>query len=110
MAAYEAIQKGKHLEKLPMLPLASFDAQKHRSPRKAGDAAVSVRVDNRTADTVRIFWIDFKGERKEYGQADPDRSWDQSTFPGHLWLATGPKGKPLAFFAAGEKPGLVVIR
>ncbi len=110
VAAYEAIQQGKHLESIPMLPLASLaEGEALRSPRQSGGGAVNLRVDNRTADTVRFFWIDFDGKRKSYGEVDPGRNWQQSTFPGHLWLATDPKGTPLALFAAGERAGRVVI-
>ncbi len=109
VAAYEAIREGKDLEPLPRLPLASLDSGEHRSPRREGARSVSLRVDNRTDDTIRIYWIDFEGARKDYGQADPGRNWEQSTFAGHLWLVTDPEGAPLAFFAAGDKPGRVVI-
>lgn len=108
VAAYEAIQAGKNLEKVAMLPLASLEEGEVRSPN-GGKDSVSLRVDNKTAETIQLFWIDFNGQRKKYGEADPDRSWEQSTFPGHLWLATNPKGRPVAFFAAPAKPGLVVI-
>ena len=109
VVAYEAIQKGDGLDRLPLLPLSSLGKGEQRSPRQSAGSGVSLRVDNRIGDSIRLFWIDFDGEKKEYGQADPGRSWEQSTFAGHLWLATDPKGKPLAFFAAGEKPGLAVI-
>ncbi|MCB1078631.1 MAG: hypothetical protein KDM64_12460, partial [Verrucomicrobiae bacterium] len=108
VAAYDAIQRGDRLEHLPELPLAPLESGEARSP-KSGEQ-VKLRIDNQTKDTVRLFWIDFDGERKEYGQADPGRSFDQNTFAGHLWLATDPKGHPLALFAAGSKPGLAVVR
>ncbi len=109
VAAYEAIREGKHLDLLPTLPLASLEAGDLRSPKRGPGEKVSLRVDNRSGDTVTLFWIDFDGQRKPYGEADPGRNWEQSTFSGHLWLATDVGGKPLALFAAGSRPGLVII-
>ncbi len=105
---YEDIRKGKNLESLPSLPLAPLAANQARS--QASDFEVNLRIDNRTADTVRLFWIDMEGQQVEYGQIDPGRSQDQGTFTGHLWLATDPGGKPLALFKAGEKAGLAVVK
>lgn len=109
VAAYEAIREGKHLDLLPTLPLASLEAGDLRSPKRGPEEKVSLRVDNRSGDTVTLFWIDFDGQRKPHGQADPGRNWEQSTFSGHLWLATDGGGRPLALFAAGARPGRVVI-
>ncbi|MCB1230193.1 MAG: hypothetical protein KDN19_08005 [Verrucomicrobiae bacterium] len=109
IAAYESVERGDHLEKVPMLPLASFAEGETRSPHGENSSEVYLRVDNRTTDTIRFFWLDFDGRRKNYGQVDPGRRWEQSTFPGHLWLATDAEGHPVAFFAAGDKPGLAVI-
>ncbi len=105
---YEAIQKGKNLERLTSLPLAPLGAGEVRSP--ASPDAVKLRIDNETQDTVRVFWIDYEGNRQEYGQTDPGRSFDQNTFAGHLWLATNRDGEPIALFAAGKKACLAVVK
>lgn len=107
VAAHEAILKGKHLESLPPLPMAQVASGTARSPESA--QAVKLRIDNRSTDSVKIFWIDFEGKRKEYGQTDPGRNFDQETFTGHLWLVTNPAGTPIALFAAGSKDGLAVV-
>lgn len=106
VTAYEAIEEGKNLEKLKSLPLAQL-SKKLKSPRNP--KAVSIRIDNRGKNSVRVFWIDFDGKRKQYAETDPERSFKQNTFNGHLWLVTDASEKPLALFAAGEKPCLGVV-
>jgi len=108
VAAHEAILKGTNLESLPNLPLAPVASGTARSP--ASSQTVKLRIDNRTGDSVRIFWIDFDGKRQEYGQTDPGRNFTQETFSGHLWLVTNPAGHPLSLFAAGKRDGLAVVK
>lgn len=108
VTAHEAILKGTNLESLPVLPLAPVASGTARSP--SSPRAVKLRIDNRTGDSIRIFWIDYEGRRKEYGQADPGRSFHQETFTGHLWIATDPGGRPLSLFAAGKRDGLAVVK
>ena len=104
VAVYEAIEKV--IEKLKSLPLErlSDDLKSPRNPQE-----VSIRIDNRIKNSVRVFWINFEGARKEYAVTDPERSFNQNTFTGHLWLVTDHNKKPLALFAAGEKPCLGVV-
>jgi hypothetical protein len=107
VAEYQAIEQGKGLQSLAKLPLAPLQAGDAKSP--ASKTPVKIRIDNRTKDTVRVFWIDYEGRRKEYGQTDAGRSFDQQTFVGHLWLVTNSAGKSLALFSAGGQASLAVV-
>lgn len=107
IAAYEAIQRGDHLEKLKPLPLTASEPADRKSARSG--KAVQLRIDNQTAKTVRVFWIDFDGNHSNRGQVDPGRSFDQETFHGHLWLVTDMKDQPLALFEAARKPCLGIV-
>lgn len=37
------------------------------------------------SEELVLFWVDFDGERHEYGQVDPHGRRSQRTFAGHVW-------------------------
>ncbi|MDF1740778.1 MAG: hypothetical protein P1U86_16580 [Verrucomicrobiales bacterium] len=105
-AAYDALQSGEDRKQLEMKPGKAPEGSV--SGKSAG--AVQLRFDNHTEETVRIFWIDFVGERKAFGSIDPGRNHDQSTFSEHLWVLVGEGGDDLGWIAAPEEDGLVNVR
>ena len=104
--AYEDHQAGRGLATIEMRDPGALPAGA-RSPRSR--KSVSVRFRNGRAETLSFSWIDFDGERREYGKADPGREFRQSTFSGHLWLITGEDGSPVAWAASPEKDAFGVV-
>jgi dipeptidyl aminopeptidase/acylaminoacyl peptidase len=91
-------------ETLP--PLSIEDAPK-ASTRTGPET--SLTFVNRTPNEVELFWLNAEGQRQSYGKLNAGAERDQHTFAGHVWLATDARGKTLAVFQAGEKPGQAEI-
>lgn len=106
VAAYDALQSG---EDRKSLDLSVGEVPEGRVSGK-GDLEVRLRFDNQSMETVRIFWIDFSGERKPYGFVDPGRNHDQSTFSNHLWVLVGESGEDLGWVAAAGEDGRVIVK
>jgi dipeptidyl aminopeptidase/acylaminoacyl peptidase len=69
-----------------------------RSTRTGGETAI--RLNNTTAESVDVFWVDESGERKPYSRVRPGQTTEFHTYAGHVWLVTDASGSPLGFFEA----------
>jgi len=69
-----------------------------RSDRTANEVNVLFR--NQTSEVLKVYWIDFEGQRKFYGDVDPDQQKKQGTFEGHHWELESESGKILGRFVA----------
>jgi len=76
---------------------------------EGGSEETEILFENRTEATIRLFWVDGGGQRKEYGTVAPGASRRQHTFAGHAWLVTTEQGKALAAFVAEVSPGKAVV-
>ncbi len=68
-----------------------------------------VVFDNRTSDDLSLFWLDFQGKRKAYGQVRAGDRSSQNTFATHPWLLTRADGKPAAIFVATKNHGRAIV-
>ena len=92
--AYEA-----HKNRLPKLEnKLAEDWSAVRSTPATNEVALTFR--NRTSETLIIYWVDFDGRLKPYGEVDPGREKHQSTFEGHRWQLESESAKPLGRFVA----------
>jgi hypothetical protein len=71
--------------------------------------ATSVLFVNRTDGPVRLFWLDFDGQRKAYGEIAPGAAVGRPTFQAHAWLVENAGGKCLGIYVAEKTCGRVVI-
>jgi len=94
------------LPEVQALPLSDLSGA--RSPR-AG-AGTRLLIENRTERPLRLYWIDFAGERKPYGWIRKGGHVEQQTFEGHLFLVTNAEGEAAALFAAAVKPSRAIVR
>jgi dipeptidyl aminopeptidase/acylaminoacyl peptidase len=78
-------------------------------PSRNGGGETKIRFRNSSTETIRIFWLDFNGARKPYGELKPGATYEQNTFDGHVWLVEGETGQTLGVFEAVEGAGDVVI-
>jgi hypothetical protein len=55
--------------------------------------ATSVTFQNDTAGPVRIYWLDFAGERVFYNELASGASYRQQTYVTHPWVAVSASGR-----------------
>lgn len=89
------------------LPRLSPDAE-GRVLSKLDQPATPVIFLNKTDKPVRMFWLDFEGKRKSYGDIPPGGVTSQSTYVTHAWLLES-DGKCLGIYVPEEKIGRVII-
>ena len=77
-----------------LLATSLFAAEKHplevRGVKSVnmGDLKTSIKFENQSGKTVKLFWIDFEGNRKLYATIEAEKMVTQATFLGHAWLIT----------------------
>ena len=83
-----------------------------------GDAAPPSKPDgnpfqvvfvNRSKSTVKLHWIDRKGNPKLYGSIEAGKRKRQRTRPGAVWLITDDSDQPLGHFIIDDRPAQAVI-
>ncbi len=98
------IKRASSAEKLgvPEIQRISTSAQSSLVSKRTthtGDET-AIRLNNTTAGSVEVFWVDESGERKPYGRVPPGQTKEFRTYAGHVWLVTDSSGSPLGFFEA----------
>ena len=84
---------GKRLKKLPIEPSTGKSVDEPEEEAKV----VSMEFDNRGCDCAwKLFWLDDKGERRQYGEVPKDVVYLQMTFPGHVWHLEAAHGASMA--------------
>jgi alpha-tubulin suppressor-like RCC1 family protein len=58
----------------------------------------TIKFVNTTAQTLRVYWLDFSGQRVLYNTLAPSQSYFQLTFLTHPWVVTDAAGTALAIF------------
>ncbi len=51
--------------------------------------AATITFDNQTAADLKVYWIDFNGNRKYYRTVKAHSKYDQGTWVGHVWVVAG---------------------
>ena len=78
-------------------------------PSRNGGAETTIRFRNTSMGTIRLFWLDFSGARKPYGEVKAGTNHEQSSFAGHVWLVEGDMGQTLGIFEAVDGGGDALI-
>ncbi len=76
----------------------------------AYDQPTTLRIVNTTGGAVNVYWLDYQGKRKSYGQIAAGDSQFQNTFVSHPFLLTNKAGKGLAIFVPVAKPGIARLK
>jgi len=107
LKAYADYQAGKHLARMQILSpeVLSENAVSSKSGKE-----VKIRLRNNTDQTLKFSWVDFEGNIKQYGIADPGREFSQSTFQDHLWIITGEDGKRIGWCSAPGEDAMAEIQ
>jgi S1-C subfamily serine protease len=74
-----------------------------------GVRPLSVTFANESPEDIRIYWIDYTGQRKLYGDLRPKESLDENTYGTHPWLITDERDNCLYAFVA-QSSGTIPIR
>ena len=83
------------------------DWSKLRSDRNANEVDVTFR--NQTSEALTLYWIDFEGQRKSYGEVDPGRAKKLYTFEGHRWELESESGQLLGRFIAAAENSIAEV-
>ncbi|MUG91822.1 hypothetical protein F7734_04780 [Scytonema sp. UIC 10036] len=63
-----------------------------------GGAATSVNFVNKTSALVKVYWINYQGQRQLYKDLKSGESYTQSTYVHHPWVVTDEQGGCLGIF------------
>jgi len=79
-----------------------------RFASRGGRRETSIRFENRSGQSVELFWIDSDGELQSYGRLEPDQTRDQHTYSGHVWCVNNDAGD-WGVFQAEATPAVALI-
>lgn len=80
------------------------------APRSGGGGLnTQVLFKNESGHPVKLYWVDFGGQLKEYATLAPGESRRQNSYSRHTWLITDDDGKPLGYFVVAEEPSRAII-
>ena len=71
---------------------------------------MNIAFRNQTSEALTLYWIDFEGQRKSYGEVDPGREKRQSTFERHLWQLESDSGQILGQFSATDEDSIAEVK
>ena len=72
---------------------SAFAEKKHPAEEKElkslpNEIDTKINFINKSGKTIKVYWIDFDGDRKLYHTLDKDDSYEQDTFVNHAWVIT----------------------
>lgn len=68
-----------------------------------------ITFQNKSNKNTKLYWIDYGGSKKLYGEIVKGQERKQNTYSDAVWLITDDKEKPLGYFVAGTKEALAII-
>ena len=84
------------------------DSVKPPSKSKPGSFTI-VTFQNKRNVNIKLYWIDYGGSKKLYGEIAKGEEHKQNTYSNAVWLVTDDKDKPLGYFVAGTKEATAII-
>jgi len=69
----------------------------------------SIRFENKCGKSVKIYWLDYSGNRKLYKVLGKDQVHNQQTYVTHPWLITGDDDRAMQIYFPDSQPRTVVI-
>ena len=68
-----------------------------------------ITFQNKNNKNIKLYWIDYGGGKKLYGEIAKGDERKQNTYSDAVWLVTDDKDKPLGCFVAGTKEASAII-
>ena len=97
-------------ESKPMEELKWIAASGDVKPPKSKPGSFTVLTfENKRSHRIKLYWVDYGGSLKLYGEIDSGGNRQQTTYSDAVWLVTDEKDKPLGYFISGQKVALAVI-
>ena len=78
-------------------------------PRSVPGSGTEIHFLNNMPIKVKIYWVEYGGGLRLYGELEPGGKREQNTFSQASWLITDEKEKPLGYFRTTQKVGKAVI-
>ena len=75
----------------------------------ASTTTAKITFANESGEEVKVYWLDFQGNRKLYRVLHPGESYDQETYLTHPWLITDSRENGLHVFFASTQPTVAHI-
>jgi hypothetical protein len=93
---------------------AAADGKKHPAEEKGlkshdGDVETVITFVNKSGKSVKVYWLDYEGERKEYATVTDGDKYEQQTFLTHPWLITDEKDNAWYVYFPDAQPRTVEI-
>jgi len=110
--AFEENELGKGYKAVTVEKIVAVDGKKAPAlaASPAGTKATNLRIVNKTPNRLSLFWGDFEGNRKAYGNVLRNRHVDQGSFVGRRFVVVDPDVNDVATFAAIEGLGSAVVK
>ncbi|WP_214073053.1 hypothetical protein [Mucilaginibacter sp. dw_454] len=70
---------------------------------------VYIMFTNNTNQKLKLFWIDYLGKARPYGELSPYNKSIQKTFAGNVWKVTNPEGKVIGFYTTNAPYAMATI-
>ncbi len=67
---------------------------------RTANTPATIIFHNKTGMTLRLFWVDYNGRRKQYGVVQPHGSETRATFASHPWLCVDDNNRDVGLFVA----------
>ena len=80
-----------------------------KPPKSKPGSFTVVTFQNKRDHRIKLYWVDYGGSLKLYGEIDKGTDRQQNTYSDAVWLVTDEKDKPLGYFISGQKVALAVI-
>jgi hypothetical protein len=74
-----------------------------------GDVEATIKFVNKSGKTIKVFWIDYDGERKLYQTVNDGNAHEQMTFLTHPWLITDEDGNAWYVYYPDGQPRTVEV-
>ena len=80
-----------------------------KPPKSKPGSFTVLTFENKRSHRIKLYWVDYGGNLKLYGEIDSGGNRQQTTYSDAVWLVTDEKDKALGYFISGQKVALAVI-
>src|SRR5262245_5409731 len=92
----------------------AFAGKKHPAEvkgLKSFDSGIETQVTfvNKSGKPVKVYWLDYDGDRKLYKELEDGDEYDQMTYLGHPWLITDAEDNAWDVYMPDSRPRTVKI-
>jgi hypothetical protein len=74
------------------------------------DTKTLITFRNETSRTIKVYWIDYDGDRISYGTLKPHESKSQQTFLTHPFVLTDLDDKCIGIFLPTQEPAVAILK